>query len=176
MRYSITQLKNFLLDTGLVSGKELDEAERTAHEKNVTIGDILIGSGKFVEDDFRKVEAHLLGVPFVDLKGGKIDPKILSIIPEPVARKHNIVAYKKTDDKLEVAMLDPQDIGALELIKKSVNYKIYPRLTDVESIKGVLTQYRKSLSAEFGDLIQKQVAVVKTVATKKASPKNIKIN
>ena len=164
MSYSNDQLKTFLLDTGLVSKKDVLDAGKEAEGKDSTIGEVLISSGKISEDDFRRVEAHLLGFPFIDLKGQKIDSQVLSIIPEPVARTHSIVAYKKTEGKLEVAMLDPEDMAAIEFIKKSVDYKIYPRLTDTESMKNVLAQYRKSLSAEFGDLIKKQVATIKTIS------------
>ena len=41
----------------------------------------------------------------------KIPFETLSIIPEPVARNHNIVAYKQTEDSLEVAMLDTEDLS-----------------------------------------------------------------
>ena len=166
MKYSIDQLKRFLLDTGLISEQDIALAEKKALEKKTTIGDVLISDGKIPEDDFRQVEAHILGTPFVDLKGQKIDQKILSLIPEPVARKHNIVAYKKDGQNLEVAMLDPQDFEAIEFIKKAVDAKIQPRLTDRESMKIVLSQYRKSLSQEFSDLIKKEVENVNKVEEK----------
>ncbi len=152
-----------MLDTGLVSTTDIDNAEKKAQEKKTTIGDVLISDGKIPEQDFRQVEAHVLGVPFVDLKGQKIDPKVLSLIPEPVARKHNIVAYKRDTQNVEVAMLDPQDIEAIEFIKKATDAKIQARLTDSESMKTALSQYRKSLSQEFSDLIKKEVGNVKSV-------------
>lgn len=154
MKYSVEQLKTFLLDTGLVKANDLTDAEKKAKEKNQSLGDILISEGKIPEDDFRQVEAHMLGIPYVDLRTQKIDTKILSLIPEPVARKYNVVAYQKGPGTLEVAMLDPQNIEAIEFIKKAVGVRILPRLTDAESIKHALTQYRQSLSAEFKELIQ----------------------
>jgi len=66
----------------------------------------------------------------------------LALIPEPIARTHNIVAYKKNADSLEVAMLDTNDLAAIEFIKKKVGLKILPRLTDADSMKAVLVQYQ----------------------------------
>jgi type IV pilus assembly protein PilB len=86
------------------------------------------------------------------------------LIPEPIARKHNVVAYKKGDGALEVAMLDVNDLSAIDFIKKRVNLKILPRLTDSESIKKALVQYQKSLKAEFGDIIQKETSGLKMIA------------
>jgi type IV pilus assembly protein PilB len=60
-------------------------------------------------------------------------------------------------------MLDVNDLSAIDFIKKKVNLKILPRLTDSDSIKEVLVQYQKSLKAEFGDLIQKETASLKLI-------------
>src|SRR3989344_6065015 len=61
-------------------------------------------------------------------------------------------------------MLDTDDLAAIEFVKKKVGLKILPRLTAVESIKGVLLQYQKSLKAEFGDIIEKEASALKMVA------------
>jgi type IV pilus assembly protein PilB len=164
MRADIDQLKNFLLDSNLVSKKDLDEIAMSAGDDERVFSDRLISSGKISEDDFRRVKAYLLGIPFVDLKKEKIEKEVLSLIPEPIARKHNIVAFRKTDKGLEVAMLDPEDIEAIEFIRKGVGLRILPRLTDTESIRNALLQYQKSLKAEFGDIIQSESAKLKSVA------------
>ncbi|MBI5077866.1 MAG: type II/IV secretion system protein [Candidatus Yonathbacteria bacterium] len=158
------QLKDFIIDSGLVSRPELESAEKRAIEKKIYLGDVLVSEGKLSEDDLRRTEAYILGIPFVSLKGQKIDFEILSLIPEPIARKHNIVAFKKTATVLEVAMLDTDDLAAIEFVKKKVGLKILPRLTDKESIKGTLLQYQKSLKAEFGGIIEKEASALKMVA------------
>src|SRR3989338_888544 len=155
------QLKDFLIDAGLVPRTELDAAEKRAGEKKQYLGDILVSDGKISEDDLRRTEAYILGFPFVGLKGQKIDFEFLSLIPEPISRKHNIVAFKKTTTELEVAMLDTDDLAAIEFVRKKVGLKILPRLTDKDSMKGVLLQYQKSLKAEFGDIIEKEAGALK---------------
>ncbi len=156
MRADQEQLKHFLLDSKLVTVPDLLTAEKQAAESGQTLGAILMNEGKISEDDFRRLNAYVLGIPFVDLKEQKIDRAILALIPEPIARKHNIVAYHRDGDNLEVAMLDPEDLEAIEFIKKQSGLKILPRLSDIESIRHVLVQYQKSLKAEFGDIIQKE--------------------
>lgn len=158
------QLREFILDSGLVSRADFELAEKEAKEKDQSIGHILISSGKISEDDLRRVQAYILGIPFVNLKGQKVDFEILSLIPEPIARNHNIVSFRKSGaDALEVAMLDTEDLGAIDFVKKKVGLKILPRLTDTESMKSVLIQYQKSLKAEFGDIIQKESDALKTL-------------
>lgn len=156
------QLRTFLLDSNLVSNADLDEAEKEAKKRKTNVGEILVNKGKLSDDDFRRVQAYVLGIPFVNLKGQKVDFSILSLIPEPIARNHNIVAFRKTESGLEVAMLDTEDLEAIDFVKKKVGTKILPRLTDSESLKSVLLQYQKSLKAEFGDILQKETETLKS--------------
>lgn len=161
------QLYKFILDSGLVSKEDLEEAKKETEKKNKRLGDVLAGQGKISADNLRRMQAYTLGIPFVDLKGKKIPFETLSLIPEPIARSHNIIAFKKTDVALEVAMLDVNDLSAIDFVKKKVQLKILPRLTDSESVKESLVQYQKSLKAEFGDIIQKETESLKMIADSK---------
>ncbi|TAL49360.1 hypothetical protein EPN83_01245 [Patescibacteria group bacterium] len=160
------QLKEFILDSGLVSRADLEKAEREAEKKKISVGKILVGKGSLTDDDLRRMQAYVLGIPFVDLRGQRLDFEVLSLIPEPIARNHNIVAFRKTGDSLEVAMLDTEDLAAIDFIRKKTGLKILPRLTDSESMKSALLNYQKSLKAEFGDIIQKEADTLKAVSEK----------
>ncbi len=164
MHIEDSQLDKFILDSNLVSKSDLEDAEKLAKKEDKSLGDILVNSGKITEDNLRRMQAYVLGIPFVDLKNRKIPFETLSMIPEPVARNHNIVAFKNDGGTLEVAMLDVDDLSAIDFVKKKVNLKILPRLTDSESIKNVIIQYQKSLKAEFGDIIQKESETLKTIS------------
>ncbi len=157
------QLKEFLTDAGLVSRKAVDSADKKAKKKGSSVGDILVSEGDISEDDLRRSHAYILGIPFVSLKDQKIDFNVLSLVPEPIARKHNIIAFKKSPTTVEVAMLDTDDLAAIEFVKKKIGLKIVPRLTDKESIKSALLQYKKSLEAEFGAIISKESIQLKAI-------------
>ena len=148
------QLKKFLLDSGLLAKPDLEATFQEALTQKKPFEEVLLGSGKISEEDLRRAKAYVLGIPFVDLKKFKIERAILGLIPEPIARRHNIIAYQKSDKGLELAMLEPGDLEAVDFIKKSTGLKILPRLTDNSSIKNALLQYQKSLKAEFGDIIR----------------------
>lgn len=162
-----TDIKQFIIDSGLVKRKEIEEVEKEAQESNKKFTDLLVSRGILPEDELRRLQAHVLGIPFVSLKKEKIPLEVLSLIPEPVARNHNLVAYSKKGDTLEVAMLDTDDLAAIDFIKKKTGLKIAPRLTDTESIKKSILQYQKSLKAEFGDIIQKESLSLREVADSK---------
>ena len=160
MRVESRQLKSFLLDANIVNESQFKEIKKRAEKTGQKIGDILVAEKFISESDFIKLEAYILGIPFVDLEKESISPDILKIIPEPIARTHNIIAFRKKDKELEVAMLDPEDLQTIDFIRKKAGLKILPRLTTPKSIKKVLQQYQKTLRAEFGDIIMTQAKTV----------------
>ncbi len=161
MRIEESQLKAFILDSGLIKKDTILRAEAEAVKTKKPFRDVLLNRGDIKEMELRRLEAYILGIPFVDLSHETINPDILSIIPEPIARKHNIIAFSKRENNLEVAMLDPDDLPTIEFIKKKAGIRILPRLTTPESIEHALKQYQKSLEAEFGDIIKKETEAIK---------------
>ena len=163
MHVSEGELKEFITDSGLVAKKEIDEAAIEAEKRKQSLGDILVSRGSLTEDALRRIQAYVLGIPFINLKDHQIQADVLSLIPEPIARTHNIIAFKKGVDSLEVAMLDVEDIASIETVGKETGLKILARLTDTESIKYALLQYQKSLKDEFGDLISTEAGKIHAV-------------
>lgn len=145
-----------LANSGLVSRADISDAKKKAIEKGQSLGSFLVSEGKLTEGDWNKMQAMALGIPFINLKGEKIEKETLNLIPEPIARNNNIIAYKKTSLGLEVAMLDVDDLSVIDFIKKKVGLRILPRMTDSDSIKEALSQYKKSLEADFEDIIKKE--------------------
>ncbi len=156
------QLKLFLLDAGIIKEKEFEEIKKKAQETNKNLDDVLISGGFIKEEELIRLKAYILGIPFINLVKEIVPKDVLGIIPESLAKTYNIVAFRKKGENLEVAMLDPDNLQAIDFIKKKSGLKILPRLTDPESIKNVLTQYRKTLSFEFKELIKEEVKGVKT--------------
>lgn len=155
MRIENKQLRDFIEDSGIVSGFDLKKSFEEAEKNNRSLGDVLLEEKLVEETQLRKLYAYILGVPFVDLTKETVDQEILQIIPEPIAKKYKIVAFKKNGRELRVAMINPDDIQTVDFIRKKTGLKIVTCLTSRESIDSALKQYEKSLKAEFGDIINK---------------------
>ena len=167
------KLKEFIIDSGIVTRDVIDQAsEFVKKDGKKSIGDYLVSEGLVSEDELKRVQAYILGIPFIDVGSQKISIDVLSLIPEPVARKNNIVAYKKNENSLEVAMLDTDDLSAIDFIKKKTGLKILPRLTSTGGLKKALVQYQKSLKDDFGDIIKQEMG--KVGATNSDDPENLK--
>ncbi len=167
------RLKAFLEDSDLIEKKDLEKAWEESQKQKKLFEDFLLSRGLIKEEELIKLKAYILGIPFVNLEKEKISSDVLKIIPESIAKNHNIIAFRKQNNSLEVAMLNPEDLKTIEFIKKKANLKIVPRLTNQASIRSALLQYHKSLEAEFGDIIKKDAKSLKVVQEKE-SKKDLK--
>ncbi|MDO8524830.1 MAG: GspE/PulE family protein [bacterium] len=163
MRIEPQQLKAFIVSSGLVDEKQFGSCLKKAEKSNETVENVLITEKLITQSDLIRLKAYILGIPFISLEKEKIPADILRIIPEPIARTHNIVAFRKQGKNLEVAMLDPDDLKTIEFIRKKADLRIMPRLTTPESIKNALSQYQESLQAEFGDIIKQETGEIKNI-------------
>jgi type II secretory ATPase GspE/PulE/Tfp pilus assembly ATPase PilB-like protein len=175
MKLDANRLKAFILDTDLVNKKDFDKALRMSKKTKKPLEEVLVDHRLITHDDLARLKAYITGIPFINLEKSIIPQEVLDIIPEPLARSNNIVPFKKEKKSLEVAMLDPQDLQTIDFIKKKSNLKILPRLTTPEGIKNVLSQYRKTLKAEFQDFIAKESEDVRSIKVKKGEedPKDL---
>ncbi len=151
-------LERALLDSGLIDAETLSELKEAARKKEVSLGEMAVSRGELAPDELRRLYAYVLGLPFVDLKKRKIDFSTLSLIPEAIARTHNVVAYNRTKDNLEVVVLDPEDLESIEYLFRRAGLRLLPRMTDAESMKSALLSYQKTLKSEFGDAIYEEAS------------------
>jgi type IV pilus assembly protein PilB len=153
MHITNEQLKLFLADSNLIETKKVEASFTEAEKQKKPLGPLLLKKDLISEAELQKVYAYVLGIPFVDLTKENIPLEILQIVPEPIARKYNIVSFERNGKNLKVAMLNPEDLQTIDFIKKKSGYTIVPCLTTKESIQTALRHYEKSLKAEFGDLM-----------------------
>ena len=95
MRVEPQQLRAFLLDAGLVNEAQFSDVDKKAKKTHKRIEDVLVSEGLISETEILRLKAYILGIPFVNLEKEKISNEILRIIPEPIARSHNIIAFRK---------------------------------------------------------------------------------
>jgi len=168
------KLRNLVLDANIASPTDLEQFESVRKTKPQTLSDFLLSSGKVKESEVKRLEAYVLGIPFIGLTKEKIDPAVLMLIPEAIAKKYNVIAYKKHSSDLEIAVLDIDNLPVIDFVKKKTGLRILPRMTDSESIKAVLLQYKKSLQAEFDSIIQKEVGNIERVSLKEGDDTSAK--
>jgi type IV pilus assembly protein PilB len=155
MQVDNERLKSFILDAELLSEEVVNEAIEESGKVGKRLGDVLLEKKLLDSNQIRQLYSYILGIPFVNLEKEIIPREILQVIPEPIAKKYKIIAFKKTNRELKVAMLNPEDLQTIDFIRKKTGLKIFPCISTEEGINNALKQYEQSLKAEFGDIIEK---------------------
>jgi type IV pilus assembly protein PilB len=116
-----------------------------------------LGRESLSDDERRHALAHELGVPFVQLGRDDISVEALDIIPEPLAREHNLVAYAlSAEGGLQVALLDLSGLEHLDFLRP--RYRVLPRLTTRESLTRALIRYQQHLRDLYGKKLEDSAA------------------
>lgn len=88
-------------------------------------------------------QAKALGIPLLSEVPKEIDKSLLSVISEDTAKRYHMVPFRREQDTLLIAMVNPQDFEALNVLrflaeKEHVSVEIY--LTS-EKVFSLLAQY-----------------------------------
>lgn len=133
---------DLLLKQGLVSQQEVDKAIEETKRTGMTLEKALEKLGSIAEEDIANALANALGVPYMDLTEYVIDAELIKLIPEESAKKYKAVPIFKIGDSLTLGMIDPQDIVALDHIRRvSKIDDIEPVLITEKGIQKVLDSY-----------------------------------
>jgi len=154
MKIDFDKFKKYLVESEVISEKELEDISQKKSEKRQEIEKELIEENYITEENLAVLKANIAGIPFVNLEDRNVPLDVLRTIPEHIARLNNIVAYRREGSDLEVAMLDPEDLAAIDFVEKSTELRVLPRMTTREGISHVLSQYQESLEAEFEEILK----------------------
>ena len=120
------RLGEALVAAGMITSEQLGEALELQRTGGGKLGQLLIHK-KFIEERvLLQFLSKQFGIEFVDLRGLEIVPDILKIIPENIARRYNLIAVQKVENKLKVAMEDPLNIVILDDLKMMTGFDIKP--------------------------------------------------
>jgi len=95
MQVETQQLKNFLIDAGLINTEQFEECLKASITANQKIDDVLVTRGFISPEELVKLKAYILGIPYINLEKAVIPFSVLSLIPEQIARNNNIIAFRK---------------------------------------------------------------------------------
>jgi len=135
------KLGDILKEAGLIDDFQLQSA--LSHQRNWggKLGSIMIEMGFVRESDVARVLADALRLPYADLFEPPIPEAVLKLIKPEVARKYQVMPYKKEGGALTLAMSDPMDMDAMDGIRFVTGLTIKPALALGSEITDAIRKY-----------------------------------
>lgn len=115
--------------------------QKVTHQR---LGEILIERGWVRAEEINKALAHQMEIETVSLSDYVIDPKILSMITEEEARKYKLMPLFKTGNLLSVAMANPNDVVAIDQLRRQTSFQVKPMAATEGDIFWAIEQHYQS--------------------------------
>lgn len=136
------KLEDLLVDLELVTKKQLELIKVQSAESGKPLEKILEEMPDIPKEELCKAVAISLNMPYVDLRTKKIDSKVLEIIDKETAERYQVVPFGILGQFLNMAMVDPNNVQAIDFIEKKTGYRVRPYMVTADSISKVVLQYQ----------------------------------
>lgn len=135
------RLGDLLVELSIITEEQLMQVLEKQRATKERLGELLIREGFVTEEQLIQVLEFQLGIPHVNLFRFQMDPSIVQLIPEQLARRYFVLAIKKDKNKLTVAMADPLDFYAIDDLRMSTGFAIEPAIASKEEVKAYIERF-----------------------------------
>lgn len=118
------KLGEVLMDAGMISDRQLEEALVLQRKTRRRLGRIFIELGYVDENSLADTLASQLKVPLVDLTASEPTGEALAKVPEELARDRFLLPLWITGGEMTVAMANPLDWGTIQDLEFSAGLRV----------------------------------------------------
>lgn len=142
------QLEDLLVDNNLISQESLNLLHEKSNKTSEPFLSLVIKEGGVSNEQLTRVLSTLSKIPYVNLLNAKINAKILDLLPLEVAERYMAVPLGEMQNKLVVAMLDADNVQAVDFLSNRIGRQLSVYMASQEGIENVLKQYGLNVSAD----------------------------
>ena len=130
-----------LVEDGIITSEQLTKAKLEEKRTGLRLRKVLVKMGVIAEEDLVYFLSNKLGLPRIELSSYLIDSKIIELVPEELARKHELVPLFKIGNRITCAMIDPWNVFALDEIRMKTSLIVEPAVATETEIKKALDEH-----------------------------------
>ncbi|WP_038043233.1 GspE/PulE family protein [Thioalkalivibrio sulfidiphilus] len=139
------RLGDLLVENGIISGQQLEEALSVQKRTGNKLGRTLIDMGVISEDALLNFLSRQLNIPLVDLRHYRFNSELLHRLPETAARRFRCILLAEQDDGYLVGMADPTDIFAQDEITRLLGRPVQAAVVrEADLLQTFDTVYRRT--------------------------------
>lgn len=139
------KLEALLVSEKLIRPSELVKHRKEAQAANKPLFGLLVERKIISNEELTRCIAQVSGVPYVDLTDAQIESLVLDLLPRDAAERFMAVPLGEVQNRLAVAMLDANNVQAVDYLANRIGHPIKVYMASEEGIRHVLDQYRTNL-------------------------------
>lgn len=139
----VKKLGEILLENGMISQDQLDLALADQKKNGGLLGEILVGWGYTTEEAI--VQSLVRQYSFPTIRPADVQPndEVIKLIPKDLAGRHSLVGLDLLYSVVTVAMSNPLDTEAVQIIEKQTGHKVKIFIcTYSEVLRGIEAHYQ----------------------------------
>lgn len=156
MKISDTTIEQLLTSGGQLDEIKLSNLKKEEQNTGRNLQELVLQRGFVTSEELVKLYASFADIPYVDIVPTDVTRELLGLLPEPIARKYNAVVFKTDGNTRYLAMEDPDDVQAVDFIKKQIGNDVKLHISTKEIINRVLDNYRQDAGQEISEVISQQ--------------------
>lgn len=157
MRISDNTILKLLTNSGIVTEEQINVLKEEGEHSNRSLQELVVVNRLLDEPALTRLFADYAEIPYIELDPKEVSTEIMQKIPERIARQYNAVVFKVDDDgTAHLAMDDPDDVQALDFIKKEIGENVRLYIAPHDNILAVLENYRGDVNQELNEVIDIQ--------------------
>jgi type IV pilus assembly protein PilB len=134
-------LGEMLIDTGRITKSQYELAKREKSRTGAKFGEILERLGFINHEEILEFVGQQTETGFIDFSKVAIDTEAVKLVPEEVARSCKLIPVEINDGTLTVAMSNPNDINAIDRLRRITKLNIEPKIADEETILSYVDEF-----------------------------------
>lgn len=142
------KVENDLIAGGYLKPEKLAELKEKSRIAGTPFFSYLITEGHVPNEALAKIVASINHIPYVNLSESKIDKRVLRLLPKEIADRYMAVPLGQIKNRLVVAMLDADNIQAVDFLSKRIGRPLKVYTASEEGIRQVLNQYGEDVEAD----------------------------
>jgi type IV pilus assembly protein PilB len=142
------RLGDMLIDAQKISSEQLSAALDVQKSTGKRLGEVLVTEGFIAQEDIIKLLETQLGIPKIDMKKFVVDAKSVKLVPENLARKHELMAVQNDGVFITVAMSDPLNYFAIDDVKMASGMDVKTVIATRDDILASIERYYGGRAAE----------------------------
>jgi type IV pilus assembly protein PilB len=133
-----------LIKRSKITQQQLDEALKIQQNDHSFVGEILVKLNYVDERDIVVALVVQCGLPYISVNKYDIDPAILKLIPQDVAREHHLIPLDRIGEVVSVVMANPLTDELRKKLEALTSYKIATFIsTKAEIDEAIARCYKK---------------------------------
>ncbi len=142
-----------LVKENQITQADLDKIKQDAEKNGRPFFESLVTEGHVSNEVLTKVIAQINRVPYVNLMDARIERDILRLLSKDIAERYMAVPLGQIQNKLVVAMLDADNVQAVDFLSNRIGRPLKVYTASEEGIRRVLKQYDEDVEADVAKTI-----------------------